>query len=90
MTLDHSNTPGLASWLSDGPAADPRQHRETHALRATRDASAVVTPTRYDIIRVMTPREQAEAAWHPGSRYSVAELEALIRQYRGMPARGVA
>lgn len=34
----------------------------------------------------MTAREQAEAAWHPGSRKSVDELEDQIRADRGMPA----
>lgn len=33
----------------------------------------------------MTPREQAEAAWTPTSRFSVDELEDLIRAERGMP-----
>lgn len=32
----------------------------------------------------MTPREQAEAAWTPTSRFSVDELEDLIRAERGM------
>lgn len=32
----------------------------------------------------MTPREQAEAAWTPTSRYSVDELEDRIRRRRGM------
>lgn len=32
----------------------------------------------------MTPREQAEAAWSPASRYTVDELEDLIRAERGM------
>lgn len=35
----------------------------------------------------MTPREQAEAAWTPTSRYSVDELEELIRAERGMGPR---
>jgi len=34
---------------------------------------------------LMTPREQAEAAWTPGCGYTVDELEDLIRQDRGMP-----
>lgn len=33
----------------------------------------------------LTPREQAEQAWHKGSRYSVDELEDRIRARRGMP-----
>lgn len=33
----------------------------------------------------MTPREQAEAAWSPTSRFSVDELEDQIRADRGMP-----
>jgi len=32
----------------------------------------------------MTPREQAEAAYTPTSRYSVDELEDLIREERGL------
>lgn len=32
----------------------------------------------------MTPREQAEAAWHPGSPFTVVELEDQIRIERGM------
>lgn len=38
-------------------------------------------------IAQMTPREQAEAAWTPTSRLSVDELEALIREERGMEPR---
>lgn len=34
----------------------------------------------------MTPREQAEAAWSPSSRYSIDQLEDLIREQRGYPA----
>ena len=37
-------------------------------------------------VEEMTPREQAEAAWSPTSRFSVDELEDLIRQQRGYPA----
>lgn len=33
----------------------------------------------------MTPREQAEAAWTPTSRYTVDELEQIIRAERGLP-----
>lgn len=33
----------------------------------------------------LTPREQAEQAWHKGSRYSVDELEDRIRARRGLP-----
>lgn len=37
-------------------------------------------------IAQMTPREQAEAAWTPTSRYaSVDELEDAIRAQRGLP-----
>lgn len=32
----------------------------------------------------LTPREQAEAAWTPTSRYSIDELEDRIRARRGM------
>lgn len=32
-----------------------------------------------------TPREQAEAAWTPTSRHTVAELEDQIRDDRGLP-----
>ena len=32
----------------------------------------------------LTPREQAEAAWHKTSRYSIDELEDRIRARRGM------
>lgn len=35
----------------------------------------------------MTPREQAEAAWTPTSRFTVDELEEQIRMWRGMPPR---
>lgn len=35
----------------------------------------------------MTPREQAEAAWTPTSRFTVDELEDLIRMERGMEPR---
>ena len=35
-------------------------------------------------IALMTPREQAEAAWTPTSTYSVDELEALICAERGL------
>lgn len=33
----------------------------------------------------MTPREQAEAAYQPASRFTVDELEELIRVTRGLP-----
>lgn len=33
----------------------------------------------------LTPREQAVAAWHKTSPYSVDELEDRIRARRGMP-----
>ena len=33
----------------------------------------------------MTAREQAEGAWHPGSRFTVDELEDRIRRKRGLP-----
>jgi len=33
----------------------------------------------------MTPREQAEAAWHPGHPNTVDELENRIRARRGLP-----
>lgn len=32
----------------------------------------------------MTPREQAEGAWTPTSRFSIDELEDLIRLDRGL------
>lgn len=32
-----------------------------------------------------TPRELAEAAWHPNSPYSVDEIEDRIRTKRGLP-----
>lgn len=32
----------------------------------------------------MTPREQAEAAWCPTAKYTVDELEDLIREQRGL------
>lgn len=32
----------------------------------------------------MTPREQAEAAWTPTSRFTVDQLEDRIRRRRGM------
>lgn len=34
----------------------------------------------------MTPREQAEAAWTPGCGHTVDQLEAEIREERGLPA----
>ncbi|MDP9820428.1 hypothetical protein [Nocardioides massiliensis] len=36
---------------------------------------------------LMTPREQAEAAWTPTSPYTVDELEAQIRAERGLTDR---
>ena len=39
-------------------------------------------------IQHLTPREQAEASWTPTSRYSVDELEDLIRAERGYPPKG--
>lgn len=33
----------------------------------------------------MTPREQAEAAWSPVSKFTVDELEDRIRKRRGLP-----
>ena len=35
-------------------------------------------------VALMTPREQAEAAWTPTSGLTVDELEDLIRQDRGL------
>ena len=35
---------------------------------------------------LMTPREQAEAAWTPGCGRTVEEIEASIRRRRGLPA----
>lgn len=54
------------------------------------DAAAQVLLTSDDAIAQMTPAEQARAAWHPGSRKSVADLEAEIRVTRGLtsPVRG--
>ena len=34
----------------------------------------------------MTPREQAEAAWTPTSRFTFEQLEDRIRARRGLPA----
>ncbi len=34
----------------------------------------------------MTPREQAESAWTPTSRFTVDELEDRIRARRGLPS----
>lgn len=36
------------------------------------------------VMSQMTPREQAEAAWHPGHVCSVDELEDRIRVRRGL------
>lgn len=33
----------------------------------------------------MTPREQAEAAWTPTSKFTVDELEDMVRAERGLP-----
>lgn len=33
----------------------------------------------------LTPREQAERAWHNTSPYSIDELEDQIREKRGLP-----
>lgn len=37
-----------------------------------------------DACAQMTAREQAQAAWHPGSRLTVEQLEDLIRADRDM------
>lgn len=48
------------------------------------DAAAARLVTSNEAIAQMTPREQAEAAWTPTSRFSVDELEDRIRARRGM------
>lgn len=50
------------------------------AIAAAGDLAA----TQFLARQAMTPREQAEAAFTPTSRYSVDELEDLIRVERGM------
>lgn len=50
------------------------------AIAAAGDLAAVQLLAR----QAMTPREQAEAAYTPTSRYSVDELEDLIRIERGL------
>lgn len=48
------------------------------------DAAGQVLATSHAAIAQMTPREQAEAAWHPGSQLSVDDLEDRIRIRRGL------
>lgn len=50
------------------------------------DAAGQVLATAQMAIAQMTPREQAEAAWHPGAPFGVDELEDLIRLGRGLPS----
>jgi hypothetical protein len=66
MTLDLPNGYGPVLWMSD--------HRDVHRECGAENPQAVVP--------LMTARKQAEAAWRPDSRYSVDELEALIREHR--------
>lgn len=54
----------------------------TRAQAIQRAANAVAAM--YRAIAQMTPREQAEAAWTPTSRFTVDELEDQIRADRGM------
>lgn len=46
-------------------------------------AAQSVAAMQRDVL-LMTPREQAEAAWTPTSKHTVDELEDLIRAERGM------
>lgn len=48
------------------------------------DAAADVLVASDRACAQMTPREQATAAWHPGSRLTVEEIEDRIRIRRGL------
>lgn len=48
------------------------------------DAAAQTLVTARATAAQRTPREQAEAAWHVGSPYTVDELEDRIRARRGL------
>lgn len=61
----------------------PPEQRERYD-QAIKEAGKVLAASDLAMAQ-MTPREQAEAAWTPTSRYSVDELEELIRAERGMP-----
>lgn len=50
------------------------------------DAAAQVYVDGMAAVARMTPREHAEACWHPGHAKSVDQLEDEIRAERGMPA----
>jgi len=51
-----------------------------------REAAQVFATMRQTMAN-MTPREQAEAAWTPTSRFTVDELEQQIRAERGLPPK---
>ncbi|KAA1426454.1 hypothetical protein [Nocardioides antri] len=66
--------------MNESPDQKPARTPEQGIERAARAlANARVTNAQ------LTPREQAEAAWHKGCRYSVDELEDRIRARRGWP-----
>jgi hypothetical protein len=60
-----------------------RERLDRRREQAIERAGAVWARWRHTISQ-MTPREQAEAAWSPTSRYTVDELEDLIRIERGL------
>ena len=51
------------------------------------EAAARISLAEEEAVARMTPREQAEAAWTPTSRFTVDELEDRIRARRGLPAK---
>ena len=89
MSIDTTKTYGPESCCSDrdgtvhrgqGPMIEEMARRRQEAIKA---AGAVLAASDAAIAQ-MTPREQAEAAWTPTSRFSVDELEDRIRARRGL------
>lgn len=67
----------------------PEDHERSRPTRADAIAAYGEQAAMNEIARQsMSPREQAEAAaWSPTSRHAVDELEDLIREERGLPAK---
>ena len=65
-----------------------RRQSDRAPMRGTREQAisdaAQCLATMRSTVAQMTPREQAEAAWRPGSGMTVDELEHRIRAERGL------
>jgi hypothetical protein len=80
---NRENLADMAADLSHGYRAASISDRQGMVHGAGGPVTRATMEKRGDRVALMTPRQQAEAAWRPGSRYSVDELEGLIRHHRG-------